>query len=139
MAVSRQLPGGPANRRRVRNMKPASDGRTTRNMPPAGGIKQPGGGGFSTFLSKMGQNAQFKGSGDSRQSYEPNKQVRDFQPYGVGKPKYGGGRSMPNVGPVTGREGYRERDLKARVMKARQQKLLKQRKFNSTPKPDRTM
>jgi hypothetical protein len=35
---------------------------------------------------------------------------------------------MPNLGPVTGKEGYRERDLKHQVYKKRAMQLLKKRK-----------
>lgn len=54
----------------------------------------------------------------------------NFQPYGAGNKQYGlSGRSAPNIGPVANREGYRERDLKAKAtrnamlrrMKARRQ------------------
>lgn len=38
-----------------------------------------------------------------------------FNPYGAGNKVYGGGRSAPNVGPTANREGYVERDRKARA------------------------
>lgn len=93
--------------------------------------------GFSRKRSRIKKSFPFQTSlgrstverpGDVRRPYEPNKQVRDFQPYGVGKPKYGSGRSMPNLGPVTGKEGYRERDLTHQAYKNRAMKLLKARK-----------
>lgn len=62
---------------------------------------------------------------DLRRPYEPNQQVRDFQPYGVGKPIYNGGRSVPNLGPVSGREGYRERDLTTQAYKKRMMSMIK--------------
>lgn len=43
-----------------------------------------------------------------------------FNPYGAGNKVYGSGRSMPNLGPVTDREGYAERD---RAAKARKQQM----------------
>lgn len=47
-----------------------------------------------------------------------------FNPYGAGNKVYGGGRSAPNVGPVsgTGQSGYQERDARGRL---RRQQLLK--------------
>lgn len=82
---------------------------------------------LSSYRSAVAQRVASKPGQKQGAPYEPNKQVRDFQPYGVGKPRYGGGRSAPNVGPVTGTEGYKERDLKNRVMKSRAQKMLKKR------------
>ena len=40
-----------------------------------------------------------------------------FEQYGVGRKRYGGGRSAPNVGPVSasGRMGYAERDQRTRM------------------------
>lgn len=40
-------------------------------------------------------------------------------PYSAGKKHYGGGRSMPNIGPVSGPGmlGYSQRDLKAQARK----------------------
>jgi len=83
--------------------------------------------GLSDFVSNLGQRSAAENNKTQRPSYEPNQQVRDFQPYGAGKPRYGGGRSAPNVGPVTNTEGYKERDLRNRVLKSRTQKLLKNR------------
>ena len=42
-----------------------------------------------------------------------------FNPYAAGKKVYGGGRSMPNIGPVSGQGqmGYSERDNKAAARK----------------------
>lgn len=48
-----------------------------------------------------------------------------FQPYAAGAKRYGQGRSAPNVGPVTGIEGYRERDLQQKVLKRRMLAKLK--------------
>lgn len=36
-----------------------------------------------------------------------------FNPYAAGKKHYGGGRSMPTVGKVTNKGGYKKRDVKA--------------------------
>lgn len=38
-----------------------------------------------------------------------------FNPFGAGNKVYGGGRSAPNIGPVTNREGYEDRDREARL------------------------
>lgn len=38
-----------------------------------------------------------------------------FQPYGVGKKVYGGGRSSPHVGGGLDKLGYKERDAKHRI------------------------
>lgn len=42
-----------------------------------------------------------------------------YNPYAAGAKRYGGGRSMPNIGPVSGQGqmGYAERDLKAAARK----------------------
>ena len=50
-----------------------------------------------------------------------------FQPYGAGPKRYGGGRSAPNVGPVTNIDGYRERELRNKVYKKRMMGKLKKR------------
>lgn len=50
-----------------------------------------------------------------------------FTPYAAGPKRYGGGRSAPNVGPVTNMQGYRERDLRAKVYKQRMMKKLKKK------------
>jgi hypothetical protein len=50
---------------------------------------------------------------------------QSFSPYGTGNKVYGGGRSAPNVGPVTNREGYIERDARGKL---RRQQLLKRMK-----------
>lgn len=44
---------------------------------------------------------------------------RGFNSYAAGRKMYGGGRSMPNIGPVSGegQSGYNERDNKAAVRK----------------------
>lgn len=43
-----------------------------------------------------------------------------FNPYAAGAKRYGSGRSMPNIGPVSGQGqmGYNERDRKAAARKA---------------------
>lgn len=45
---------------------------------------------------------------------------KGFNTYAAGTKRYGGGRSMPNIGPVSGmgQGGYKERDNKARARKA---------------------
>lgn len=42
---------------------------------------------------------------------------QQFNPYGAGNKVYGGGRSAPNVGPVTGngQSGYAERDARGKM------------------------
>lgn len=42
---------------------------------------------------------------------------QSFNPYGAGRKVYGGGRSAPNVGPVSGagQLGYQERDMRGRL------------------------
>lgn len=40
-----------------------------------------------------------------------------FNSFAAGKKRYGGGRSMPNIGPVDDKLGYKTRDLKAAVMR----------------------
>lgn len=41
-----------------------------------------------------------------------------FQPYAAGNKQYGfSARSAPNVGPVSDKQGYKERDLKAKTMR----------------------
>lgn len=54
----------------------------------------------------------------------PTKQKRDFQPYAAGKPVYGGGRSMPNIGRTANKEGYAERDLTKQAYRDRAVRLL---------------
>lgn len=42
----------------------------------------------------------------------------EFQPYGAGPKQYGAsGRSAPNIGPVSDKQGYRERDLRTKAMR----------------------
>jgi hypothetical protein len=40
-----------------------------------------------------------------------------FNPYAAGNKRYGGGRSMPNIGPVANPQGYNERDNRAQARK----------------------
>lgn len=49
----------------------------------------------------------------------PNKPpgFQGFNPYAAGRKVYGGGRSMPNIGPVNDKLGYAERDNKAKAKK----------------------
>jgi hypothetical protein len=58
----------------------------------------------------------------SFQRYLQGGTSQSFNPYGAGNKIYGGGRSAPNIGPVSNREGYDERDRKAKLMR---QQLLK--------------
>jgi hypothetical protein len=48
-----------------------------------------------------------------------------FNSYSAGKKHYGSGRSMPNIGPVMGMQGYNERDNKAKARKSAILKRLK--------------
>lgn len=50
-----------------------------------------------------------------------------FNSYAAGKKRYGGGRSMPNIGPVSGmgQQGYNERDQKAKARKSAVMRRLK--------------
>lgn len=50
----------------------------------------------------------------------PNKApgFKGFNSYAAGKKTYGGGRSMPNIGPTANMQGYNERDNKARARKS---------------------
>lgn len=49
----------------------------------------------------------------------PNKPpgFKGFNPYSAGTKHYGAGRSMPNIGPVRNKQGYDERDNKAKARK----------------------
>lgn len=42
---------------------------------------------------------------------------QSFNPYGAGNKVYGGGRSAPNVGPVSGegKMGYLDRDMRGKM------------------------
>lgn len=41
-----------------------------------------------------------------------------FQPYSAGNKQYGASaRSAPNVGPVSDKQGYKERDLKLKTLR----------------------
>jgi hypothetical protein len=57
-------------------------------------------------------------------THVPNKApgFKGFNSYAAGAKRYGGGRSMPNIGPVANKQGYNERDNKAA---ARKRALLK--------------
>lgn len=49
-----------------------------------------------------------------------------FQPYAAGDKRYGAsGRSAPNIGPTTNREGYAERDRQAKMRRALMLKKMK--------------
>jgi hypothetical protein len=58
-----------------------------------------------------------------------------FQSYAAGTKKYGAGRSMPNIGNVsgTGLQGYAERDQKA---KSRKQAIMRRLKAQSQGNPN---
>lgn len=52
-----------------------------------------------------------------------------FNPYSAGKKHYGAGRTMPNIGPVSNPQGYKERDNRA---SARKNAILRRMKAMST-------
>lgn len=54
--------------------------------------------------------------GNRRQLNKPPG-FKGFNSYAAGKKTYGGGRSMPNIGPVMNMQGYNERDNKAKARK----------------------
>lgn len=58
-----------------------------------------------------------------------------FQPYAAGPKRYGGGRSAPNVGPVTNTQGYKERDLRNKVYKKRMLAKLKNKRLGREADP----
>jgi hypothetical protein len=55
-----------------------------------------------------------------------------FNRYSAGAKRYGGGRSMPNIGPVANMQGYRERDNEAAARKAA---ILRRLKGQATGNP----
>ena len=67
-----------------------------------------------------------------------NKQVptpvggKIFNPYAAGDKSYGGGRSMPNIGPVGQPQGYNERDNRAQ---ARKNAIMRRMKGQNTGNP----
>jgi hypothetical protein len=70
----------------------------------------------------------------------PNKPpgFKGFNSYAAGKKVYGGGRSMPNIGRVSGsgQMGYNERDNKSRAMKSAVLRRLKGQMSGSPMSPD---
>jgi hypothetical protein len=66
----------------------------------------------------------------------PNKPpgFKSYNPYAAGKKVYGGGRSMPNIGAVSGlgKMGYAERDNEAG---ARKRAILRRLKGQSSGNP----
>ncbi len=44
--------------------------------------------------------------------------MKAFNPYAAGHKSYGGGRPMPNIGPVADVQGYNERDNRAQARKS---------------------
>lgn len=61
-----------------------------------------------------------------------------FNSYAAGSKRYGGGRSMPNIGPVSGsgQAGYNERENKAKARKAAILKRLKGQMSGSPMSPN---
>lgn len=63
-------------------------------------------------------------------------QGKEFLPYAAGNKIYGGGRDVPNLGPVDGLTGYRERDLKYQARRTAVQRRLKAIKDSNYASPD---
>lgn len=63
-------------------------------------------------------------------------QGKEFLPYAAGDKIYGGGRDAPNLGPVNGITGYRERDLKYQARRTAVQRRLKAIKDSNFASPD---
>ncbi len=63
-------------------------------------------------------------------------QGKQFNPYAAGDKIYGGGRDAPNLGPVNGLTGYRERDLKYQARRTAMQRRLKALQSNNFGSPD---
>lgn len=56
---------------------------------------------------------------------------KGFNSYAAGIKHYGAGRSMPNIGPVKNKQGYDERDNKAKARKSAILRRLRGGKFDS--------
>jgi hypothetical protein len=63
-------------------------------------------------------------------------QGKQYLPYAAGNKIYGGGRDAPNVGPVDGLTGYRERDLKYQARRTALQRRLKAAQNGNFGSPD---
>lgn len=63
-------------------------------------------------------------------------QGKQFLPYAAGNKIYGGGRDAPNVGPVDGLTGYKERDLKYQARRVALQRRLKSIQSGNYGSPD---
>lgn len=63
-------------------------------------------------------------------------QGKQFLPYAAGDKIYGGGRDAPNVGPVDGLTGYRERDLKYQARRTAISRRLKAIQSSNFASPD---
>jgi hypothetical protein len=61
---------------------------------------------------------------------------KQFLPYAAGDKIYGGGRDAPNIGPVNGLTGYKERDLKYHARRVALQRRLKAVQSNNYNSPD---
>jgi hypothetical protein len=68
----------------------------------------------------------------------PNKApgFKGFNKYAAGRKVYGGGRSMPNIGPVRNKQGYNERDNKAAARKSALLRRLKGQMSGSPMSPN---
>lgn len=71
-------------------------------------------------------------SGDNNFLLYLNGRTQTFNPYAAGEKVYEGGRSSPNLGPTANREGYEERDRKA---KARRNALLRKMQAGQQGRP----
>lgn len=68
----------------------------------------------------------------NKQSPTQSPGMKAFNPYAAGNKRYGAGRSMPNIGPVSHPQGYAERDNKAQ---ARKSAILRRMKATGTGNP----
>lgn len=62
--------------------------------------------------------------------------VQTFNPYGAGEKVYEGGRSSPNLGPTANREGYNERDRKAKAKRMAMLRMMKAKQTGNYNRPD---
>lgn len=58
--------------------------------------------------------------------------IGGFNQYAAGAKHYGGGRSMPNIGPVDNMQGYNERDNRAQ---SRKNAIMRRMKGQNTGNP----
>lgn len=68
----------------------------------------------------------------NKQVPTPAPGMKAFNPYAAGNKTYGGGRPMPNIGPVAQPQGYNERDNRAQ---ARKNAIMRRMKGSDTGNP----